>query len=392
MSYCLSTKSYEPHGKPTALDIHAPYHAPHIFSEEDISTLFSNLGEVQDAHSKLSFLSSSSGQVVTRSTFEEQLRLAVQSMLRLPLQVSDLAVNVANTCTSMDPTASCIIMPIMASIPSGFVSEIQSISARLCTLDHSIMKEQSARSANTPATQPISGSKRPEESKIAIVGMSGRFPEAADVDQFWDLLHKGLDVHRRIPEDRFNADLYYDETGKRKNTSKVKHGCWINEPGLFDPAFFNISPKEAEQSDPAQRLALETAYEAIEMAGIVPGRTPSTQRDRVGVFYGTTSDDWREVNSGQNVDTYFIPGGNRAFTPGKVNYFFKFSGPSVSVDTACSSSLAAIHTACNALWRNDCDTAVAGGTNVMTNPDSFAGLDRGHFLSRKGEFKIIRIS
>lgn len=334
---------------------------------------------------KLPFLSSSSGETVTCSTFENQLQLAVRMMLRLPLHVLDLAKNIARTSISMECEGPCIILPVMTSIPRDFTTSIQSVTTRPCTLDHSIMEAQSKLSADAPTLQPTSRSNRPDESKIAIIGMSGRFPEASDIDKFWDLLHKGLDVHRRIPEDRFNADLYYDETGKRKNTSKVKHGCWINEPGLFDPAFFNISPKEAEQSDPAQRLALETAYEALEMAGFVPGRTPSTQRDRVGVFYGTTSDDWREVNSGQNVDTYFIPGGNRAFTPGKVNYFFKFSGPSVSVDTACSSSLAAIHTACNSLWRNDCDTAVAGGTNVMTNPDSFAGLDKGHFLSRKGE-------
>ncbi|GFP60232.1 polyketide synthase 1 [Trichoderma asperellum] len=214
--------------------------------------------------------------------------------------------------------------------------------------------------------------------------MSGRFPEAADVEEFWNLLYQGLDVHRRVPEDRYNAELYYDASGKRKNTSKIMHGCWINEPGLFDAKFFNISPKEAEQSDPGQRLALVTAYEALEMAGVVADRTPSTQRDRVGVFYGMTSDDYREVSCGQNVDTYFIPGGNRAFTPGKVNYFFKYCGPSVSVDTACSSSLAAIHLACNSIWRNECDMAIAGGTNVMSNPDSFAGLDRGHFLSRTG--------
>ena len=74
------------------------------------------------------------------------------------------------------------------------------------------------------------------------------------------------------------------------------------------------------QTDPAQRLALMTAYEALEMAGFVPDRTPSSRRDRVGVFYGTTSDDWREVNSGQDVDTYFIPGGNRAFVPGRITY------------------------------------------------------------------------
>lgn len=89
---------------------------------------------------------------------------------------------------------------------------------------------------------------------------------------------------------------------------------------MFDTRFFHMSPREAEDTDPAQRLALMTTYEALEMAGFVPDRTPSSQRDRVGVFFGTTSDDWREVNSGQDVGTYFIPGGNRAFVPGRITF------------------------------------------------------------------------
>ncbi|KOS19517.1 Noranthrone synthase [Escovopsis weberi] len=136
-----------------------------------------------------------------------------------------------------------------------------------------------------------------------------------------------------------------------------------------------------------QILVEPIPYEAIEQAGLVPDATPSTRRDRVGVFYGVTSNDWMETNSAQNIDTYFIPGGNRAFIPGRINYFFKFSGPSYAVDTACSSSLAGIHLACNSLWRGDVDTAIAGGTNVLTNPDFTAGLDRGHFLSRTGNCK-----
>lgn len=120
------------------------------------------------------------------------------------------------------------------------------------------------------------------------------------------------------------------------------------------------------------------------MAGFVPDRTPSSQRDRVGVFFGTTSDDWREVNSGQDVGTYFIPGGNRAFVPGRITFFHRFSGPSISVDTACSSSFAALHVACQSLLQGGCDTAIVGGTNILTNPDNFAGLDRGHFLSTTG--------
>ncbi len=190
---------------------------------------------------------------------------------------------------------------------------------------------------------------RNQQSKIAIIGFSGRFPDAANSEHFWDLLHQGLNVHREISADRFDVKTHYDPTGKKKNASQVSHECFIENPGHFDARFFNISPLEAAQADLAQRLPIITAYEALEMAGFVPNITPSTQRDRVGLFYGMTIDDWREVNSGQNVDTYFIPGGNRAFTSSRINYHFKFSEPSISVDTACSSSLAAIHTACNAL-------------------------------------------
>jgi naphtho-gamma-pyrone polyketide synthase len=157
-----------------------------------------------------------------------------------------------------------------------------------------------------------------DESKIAIIGYSGRFPDSASNEEFWDLLHEGRDVHRSIPEDRFDWKTHFDATGKTKNTSRIQYGCFIKEPGLFDARFFNISPREAENTDPDQRLVITTTYEALEMAGIVPNRTPSTQQDRIGVFFGVTSDDWREVNSGQNVDTYFIPGGNRAFVPGRI--------------------------------------------------------------------------
>lgn len=148
-----------------------------------------------------------------------------------------------------------------------------------------------------------------------------------------------------------------------------------------------MSPREAAQTDPMQRLMLTTAYAAMEMAGIVPGRTPSTMPNRIGTIYGQASDDWREINAAQDIDTYFISGGVRAFGPGRVNYFFKFGGPSFAIDTACSSSLAAIQLACTSLRAGECDTVFAGGANVLTNPDIFSGLSRGHFLSKTGSCK-----
>ncbi|OJJ96972.1 hypothetical protein ASPACDRAFT_33832 [Aspergillus aculeatus ATCC 16872] len=221
------------------------------------------------------------------------------------------------------------------------------------------------------------------QSKIAIVGMSCRMPGGAtDTEKFWDLLEAGLDVHRRIPADRFDVDSHHDPTGKRMNTSHTAYGCFIDEPGLFDAPFFNMSPREAEQTDPMQRLAIVTAYEALERAGYVANRTPATNLNRIGTWYGQASDDYREVNTGQEISTYFIPGGCRAFGPGRINYFFKFAGPSFNCDTACSSSLATIQAACTALWAGDVDTVVAGGLNVLTNSDAFAGLCNGHFLTK----------
>ncbi|KAL9100808.1 MAG: hypothetical protein Q9163_003856 [Psora crenata] len=224
----------------------------------------------------------------------------------------------------------------------------------------------------------------PRNQKLAIVGMAGRFPDAADLEKFWQLLEAGRDVHRKVPKDRFDANTHFDPTGKVRNTSHTPFGCFIEEPGLFDPRFFNMSPREATQTDPMHRLGLASAYEALEMAGYVPNGTPSTRLDRIGTFYGQTSDDWREINAAQEIDTYFITGGVRAFAPGRINYHFKFTGPSFSIDTACSSSAAAIQLACTSLWAGDCDMAVAGGLNVMTNSDIFSGLSRGQFLSKTG--------
>lgn len=183
----------------------------------------------------------------------------------------------------------------------------------------------------------------PQQSKIAIVGMSCRMPGGAtDTEKFWELLESGLDVHRKIPADRFDVESHVDMAGKRVNASHTPYGCFIDEPGLFDAPFFNMSPREAQQTDPMQRLALVTAYEALERAGYVANRTAATDLHRIGTFYGQASDDYREVNTAQEISTYFIPGGCRAFGPGRINYFFKFSGPSYSIDTACSSSLATI--------------------------------------------------
>lgn len=119
-----------------------------------------------------------------------------------------------------------------------------------------------------------------------------------------------------------------------------------------------------------------------------PLSIPASMRgERFATFFGQTTDDWRECNAGQDIDNFYIPGGMRAFGPGRLNYWFKWEGASYSIDTACSSSSAAVEMACISLLARKCDTAVAGGGNVLSGPSMFAGLSKGGFLSPTGNCK-----
>lgn len=362
--------------KPTRVPIHGPYHASHLYDDRDIDRILESWPTEQFVTyvPQIPVLSSEMGEEFQAESLEQLLKFSLQEILQRQLCWD----KVIESCQStLESATTCTLFPISSTATQSLFNSLKKAGVSNLEVDSTIGDIQKDSEGDNRTG-------RADQSKIAIIGLSGRFPESPDTEAFWDLLKKGLDVHREVPPERWDVKAHVDMDGKTRNTSQVQYGCWYNDAGMFDPRFFNMSPREALQADPAQRLALLTAYEALEMAGFIPDSTPSTQKNRVGVFYGMTSDDYREINSGQDIDTYFIPGGNRAFTPGRINYYFKFSGPSVSVDTACSSSLAAIHVACNSLWRNECDSAVAGGVNILTNPDNHAGLDRGHFLSRTG--------
>ncbi|PHH79911.1 hypothetical protein CDD80_3498 [Ophiocordyceps camponoti-rufipedis] len=357
------------------LAIQSPFHAPHMFDGADVDYVLEGFPEADFIHSKpvIPLLSGATGVDISAPDFKRLLREAVSSVLLQVVQWEDILASLSAKLSSRG-LAKVVLSPFYCnatSLLSSYLANDTGIEVAV----------QNIVTAPPKIKKPTG---RFDQSKIAIIGYSGRFPDASDTDELWELLQAGRDVHRDIPATRFDWEAYHDATGKKRNTNKVRHGCFIKEPGLFDTRFFNMSPREADSTDPAHRLAITATYEAMEMAGMVPNRTPSTQQDRVGVFMGICSDDWREVNASQNVDTYHIPGGVRAFLPGRISYFFRFSGPSLSIDTACSSSFAAIQSAVGYLLRGECDTAVAGGTNILTNPDIFTGLDRGHFLAQTG--------
>ncbi|RMZ83317.1 hypothetical protein DV737_g1684, partial [Chaetothyriales sp. CBS 132003] len=149
---------------------------------------------------------------------------------------------------------------------------------------------------------------------VAIVGLSGRFPGAGSVEEFWKNLLNGQDF---VKESRFNLEEFYDASHKKKNSTAARHGAFLNAPGMFDHRLFNMSPREAAQIDPLQRLFLTTAYEALESSGYHPDATLSTNRNRTNTYFGQCSDDWRDTLPGSDLgtDIYYIPGISRAFVP-----------------------------------------------------------------------------
>jgi acyl transferase domain-containing protein len=367
--------------KSKRLPIHGPLHAPHLFTEANIDEVMEGLGIDcgVERSQHITFLSGT-GTMIKGPDFSSLLKSAVSAIMAEPMRFVDLLDQLRVYILAMNPQ-SLEMIPICTTVNRLIYNTFKSTPLASLVAPPPPPTQQKLASAQQSPPNP-------QTAKLAIIGMAGRFPGGAnDTEAFWDLLYQGLDVHKSVPPRRWNVDTHVDLTLKKKNTGGVPWGCWLDDAGLFDARFFNISPREAPQIDPAQRLALMTAYEAIEEAGIVADATPSTRPDRVGVFFGVTANDWAESNSAQDIDTYAIPGGNRAFVAGRINYFYKFSGPSYAVDTACSSALSAIHIACNSIWRGDIDTAIAGGTNIITNPDPHAGLDRGHFLSRTGNCK-----
>ncbi|RYP20568.1 hypothetical protein DL765_002725 [Monosporascus sp. GIB2] len=225
---------------------------------------------------------------------------------------------------------------------------------------------------------------------IAIVGMSGRFPGSETIDEFWKSLMDQKDFTTKVPASRFDLNKHFDPKGEAKNSTTVPYGNFVSSPGLFDNRMFKVSPREALQMDPLQRMSLMCTYEALEMAGYSPNRTVSETTSRIATFFGQAAEDYRDNNINEGVDVYFIPSIQRSFVPGRLSYHFKWGGPSYSVDSACASSLSAVLLAMTNLLSNQCDMAVAGGGSLLTNPALYSGMSKGSFLSPTGSCKTFQ--
>ncbi|MCP4024382.1 MAG: hypothetical protein GY729_21245, partial [Desulfobacteraceae bacterium] len=238
--------------------------------------------------------------------------------------------------------------------------------------------------------------------KIAVIGMSGRFPKAANVAQFWELLCKGKNGVQTIPEDRWAIKEFYDPDPKMPGKSYGKWGGFLDDIDQFDPLFFNISGREAELMDPQHRLFLEESWSALEDAGYAilknsnqihsNGANPNQLKSgrNWGVFAGSDRGDYQAVikAAGRPEQGASFTGNHGSILAARIAYFLNLKGHAVTIDTACSSSLAAVSMACESLLKGDMDLALAGGVAIRNTPDFYVQCSKLGMLSKKGKCRV----
>lgn len=224
---------------------------------------------------------------------------------------------------------------------------------------------------------------------IAIVGISGKFPNSRNLDEYWENLKNGVNCVSEIPGDRWQWAEYYSEDRNSAGHHYSKWGGFIEGFDQFDPLFFNISPKEAELLDPQDRLFLEQCWLAMEDAGYTKQRlhdiSHSKSGNAVGVFVGSMYQEYPLFAAEASVlgEKIGIDSGIGSISA-RVSFFWDFNGPCMTLDTACSSSLTAIHQACMALKSGQISAAIAGGVNLTIHPNKYLNLSEGQFISSKG--------
>lgn len=243
----------------------------------------------------------------------------------------------------------------------------------------SIKKIHSEKIPNTINIKGTVSTTEIREKDVAIIGISGRYPKASNLEEFWENLLNGVDCIEEIPVERWDNSRYYSE---KKEIGKInsKWGGFLKNIDKFDPLFFHISPREASVMDPQEKIFLETAWEVIEDAGY---KQSEISKRTVGVFVGAMNSNYQEIPAAVN-GKELAHASVLSSIANRVSFHLNLHGPSITLDTMCSSSLTALHLACVSLKNKECEIAIAGGVSVITHPNKYLYLSQGDFLDKTG--------
>jgi 3-oxoacyl-(acyl-carrier-protein) synthase/acyl carrier protein len=211
--------------------------------------------------------------------------------------------------------------------------------------------------------------------EVAIIGLSGRFPQARTIDQLWENLRTGKDCIAEVPHDRWEHQRYVSKEKGTTGKTACEWGGFIDDVDLFDPLFFNISPHEAEMMDPQVRLFLEIVWDLFEASGYPREILETRYQGRVGVYVGAMYQHYNMLNADAAVESLLSLSSYSAIA-NRVSHFFRLRGPSIAVDTMCSSAATAIHLACKDVVLGECQMAIAGGVNLSIHPRKYLGLSQ----------------
>ncbi|MEO3813982.1 beta-ketoacyl synthase N-terminal-like domain-containing protein [Sphaerisporangium sp. B11E5] len=222
---------------------------------------------------------------------------------------------------------------------------------------------------------------------VAVVGIGCRFPgDAGSPDEFWELLCAGRNTTGPLPAERWRSYENRSPEDAAALRHAVRHGSFLNDIEGFDTEFFGLSPREAELMDPQQRILMETAWEALEHAGLPPRDLAGTD---TGVFIGVCTDDYgrRLLEDLPRIEAWTGIGAATCAVANRISYSLDLRGPSMAVDTACSASLVALHLAAQSLRLGESDVALAGGVNLLVTPGETLTLGAAGALAPDGRSK-----